>query len=162
MLLTAGLAAHAQQFALIDMEYILGNIPAYEQANKQLDDASKQWQAEVEKISEAAKTLYDNYQSKASSLSDAQRKTQEEAIIAKEKEAAQLRNKYFGQEGEMYKKQTELMQPIQDEIYEAVKVISEDRGYALVLDRASATSVIFASPAIDISDDVLTQLGYSN
>lgn len=90
-----------QKFALIDMEYILENIPAYERANEQLEQASRQWQSEVEKISEEAKTLYKNYQSQIASLSETQRGKKEEEIVAKEKSAAELRRKYFGPEGEL-------------------------------------------------------------
>ena len=84
----------------------------------------------------------------------------EEAIIAKEKEAAELRQRYFGPEGEMAKKQEALITPIQDKIYEIVKQISIQRNYDAVIDRASATSIIFASPRIDISQEVLSKLGY--
>jgi outer membrane protein len=122
LLFAVGMTASAQKFALIDMEYILKNIPAYERANEQLN----------------------------------------QAIVAKEKEAAELRRTYFGPEGELFKKRESLMQPIQDEIYNAVKEISEQKGYSVVVDRASATSIIFASPRIDISNEVLEKLGYSN
>lgn len=162
LLLVASATAQAQKFALIDMEYILKNIPAYEQANAELEQASKQWQAEIEKLAEEAKTLYKNYQSQSATLTDAQRGKKEEEIVAKEKSLAELRRTYFGPEGELYKLREELMQPIQDEIYEAVKQLALQRGYASVIDRASASSIIFASPDIDISDDVLAKLGYSN
>ena len=161
-LLAIGMTAQAQEYALIDMEYILKNIPAYERANQQLEQSSKLWQSEVEKISEEAKTLYKNYQSQIASLSEAERGKKEEEIVAKEKSAAELRRKYFGPEGELYKKRESLMQPIQDEIYEAVKEIATQRGYAMVVDRASASSIIFASPDIDISDAILAKLGYAN
>jgi outer membrane protein len=82
--------------------------------------------------------------------------------VAREKEATELRRKYFGPEGELVKKRESLMTPIQDEIYNAVKEISETKGYSLVIDRASGTSIIFASPRIDISNEVLSKLGYSN
>ena len=95
-------------------------------------------------------------------MSATQRNQKEEAIIAKEKETAELRKTYFGPEGEMVKKQEELLAPIQDQVYEAIKDLSIQRGYDAVIDRASATSVIFASPSIDISNDVLSKLGYSN
>ena len=85
----------------------------------------------------------------------------EEEIVKKEQEAADLKRQYFGPEGELYKKRQSLMQPIQDEIYNAVKEISEEQGYQVVVDRASAMSIIFASPKIDISDEVLAKLGYS-
>ena len=157
LLFAVGMTASAQKFALIDMEYILKNIPAYERANEQLNQVSKKWQSEVEKVAEEAKTLYKNYQSEAVFLSEEQKGKKEEAIVAKEKEAAELRRTYFGPEGELFKKRESLMQPIQDEIYNAVKEISEQKGYSVVVDRASATSIIFASPRIDISNEVLAK-----
>lgn len=161
MFLALGLNATAQKYALIDMEYIMSNIPAYERANEQLNQVSKKWQAEIEAINNQAKTLYKNYQNEAVFLSEAQKQEQEQAIVDKEKEAAELRKKYFGPEGELYKKRVSLIEPIQDEVYNAVKGIAQSKGYQLVLDRASDNGIIFASPTIDISNDVLTKLGYS-
>lgn len=162
LLFAVGMTASAQKFALIDTEYILKNIPAYQSANNELNQVSKQWQNEVEKVSQEAKTLFDNYQSSAKTLSEAQKTKKEEEIVAKEKSAAELRRKYFGPEGELFKKRESLMQPIQDEIYEVVKEIATEKGYAVVVDRASASSIIFASPSIDISNEILAKLGYSN
>ena len=152
---------NAQKFALVDMDYILKNIPAYERANEQLNQVSKKWQAEVDALTSEAQTLYKNYQSEAVFLSEEQKTKREEAVVAKEKEAAELKRKYFGPEGELYKKRESLMTPIQDEIYNAVKDISEQKGYSLILDRASDAGIIFASPKVDISNEVLTKLGYN-
>lgn len=154
------LSATAQKFALIDMEYILDKIPAYERANEQLNQLSKKWQAEVEALSQEAQTLYKNYQNEALFLSEEQKNKKEEEIVAKEKEASELKRQYFGPEGELYKKRESLMAPIQDEIYQAVKTISEAKGYSMVVDRASAGSMIYASPKIDISNEVLEKMGY--
>lgn len=162
LLFAFGMVANAQKFALIDMEYIFQNIPAYEHANEELEQLSQKWQNEVEASTRQAQALYKSYQEKVSSLSEAQKTKSEEEIIAKEKETAELRRKYFGQEGELFKRRESLMKPIQDDIYDAVKKISELKGYSLVVDRASATAVIFASPRIDISNEVLAQLGYTN
>ena len=155
-------ATYAQKFALIDMEYILENIPAYESANQQLEQASKQWQAEIEKAGQEAKNLYESYQATAKNMTETQRTQRENEIVEKEKSLAELRRKYFGPEGELYKKREALIGPIQDQIYNAVKEIATQRGYAVVTDRASASSIIFASPDIDISNEVLARLGYSN
>ena len=152
----------AQKFALIDMEYIMRNIPAYERAGEQLNQISKKWQAEVEALDNEAKTLYRNYQNEAVFLSEVQKKDREDKIVKKEKAAADLKKKYFGPEGELYKKRESLIAPIQEAVYNAVKELSEQRGYSLVLDRASDTGIIFGSPKIDISNDVLGRLGYSN
>lgn len=154
------MAANAQKFALIDMEYILKSIPAYERANEQLSQVSKRWQAEVEALNTEATTMYKNYQNEVVFLSQEQKQAKQDAIVQKEKEASELKKKYFGPEGELFKKRESLMSPIQDEIYNAVKEVSELRGYQLVLDRASDSGIIFASPKIDISNEVLQKLGY--
>ena len=154
------LSASAQKFALIDMEYILKNVPAYERANEQLNQVSKKWQAEVEALNTEASTMYKNYQNESVFLSQEQKKAKQEQIMNKEKAAADLKKKYFGPEGELFKKREALVSPIQEEIYNAVKEISELRGYSLVLDRSSDQGIIFGSPRIDISNEVLQKLGY--
>ena len=148
--------AHAQKFALIDMDYIFKNIPAYERANEQLT------QAEVDALNTEAQTLYKNYQNEVVFLSAEQKKAKQDAIMEKEKQASELKRKYFGPEGELFKKRTALMNPIQEEVYNAVKDIADLRGYQLVLDRASDAGIIFGSPKIDISNEVLQKLGYAN
>lgn len=158
----AALSMSAQKFALVDMEYILKNIPAYERANEQLTQVSKKWQAEVEALNTEASTMYKNYQNEVVFLSQEQKKARQEEIMKKEKSASELKRKYFGPEGELFKKRQSLMTPIQDEIYNAVKEISELRGYSLVVDRDSNSGIIFGSPKIDISNEVLQKLGYSN
>ena len=156
------ITAQAQKFALMDMEYVLKNIPAYERANEQLNQVSKKWQAEVEALNTQATTMYKNYQNEVVFLSKEQKAAKQEEIMLKEKEAADLKKKYFGPEGELFKKRESLMSPIQEEIYNVVKEISEQRGYSLVLDRASNSAIIFGSPKIDISNEILQKLGYAN
>jgi outer membrane protein len=156
------LSVSAQKFALVDMDYIFKNIPAYERANEQLNQVSKKWQAEVEALQVEAQTLYKNYQNEVVFLSQEQKKARQDAIVAKEQEAAELKKKYFGPQGELFKKRTALMAPIQEEIYNTIKDIADLRGYQLILDRASDAGIIFGSPKIDISNEVLSKLGYSN
>ncbi len=156
------IGASAQKFALLDMEYILKNVPAYERANEQLNQVSKKWQAEIEALNTEAGTMYKNYQNEVVFLSEEQKKERQEAIMAKEKEASELKRKYFGPDGELFKKRTALITPIQEEIYNTVKEISELRGYSLVIDRASDTGIIYGSPKVDISNEVLEKLGYAN
>ena len=154
------LGASAQKFALLDMDYILKSSPAYERANEQLNQMSKKWQAEVEALQTEAQTLYKNYQDNVVFLSNEQKKARQEEIVAKEKQAAELKKTYFGPEGELFKKRSALMAPIQEEIYNTVADIADQHGYQLVLDRASDSGIIFGSPKIDISDEVLQKLGY--
>lgn len=152
--------AIAQKFALIDMEYIMKNIPAYEMTNEQLGQLSQKWQNEVEAIQQEAQNMYKNFQSDLVFLSPEMKSKREEEIIQKEQEAQDLKREYFGPDGELYKRRESLMKPIQDEIYTTVKELSENNNYQLVLDRASGM-IIFASPKIDISNEVLVKLGYS-
>ena len=159
--LMATMAASAQKFALIDMDYILRNVPAYEMANEQLNQVSLRWEKEVNELSKEAETMYKNYQSDMVFLTDDQKKKREEEIVAKEKEVTDTRYKYFGPEGELYKKRQSLMKPIQEDVYNAVKAVAEEKGYQAIFDRASSQSIVFASPRIDVSTEVLSQLGYS-
>ncbi len=155
-------AASAQKFAMVDMEYIFKNVPAYEMANEQLNQLSQRWQKEVEAVGKEAETMYQNYLADKVFLTDEQIKKREEEIVAKEKAATELRYKYFGPEGELYQKRQTLLKPLQDDVYNAVKKVAEERGFQAIFDRASASDIVYASPRIDISNDVLAKLGYSN
>ena len=162
MAIACAVGAQAQKFALVDMEYILSRVPSYEMANEQLNQISMRWQKEVEALAREAETMYKNYQSDMVFLTDEQKKAREAEIVAKEKESVELRNKYFGPEGELYKKRQSLMKPIQDDVYNAIKKLAEERGYQTIFDRASSADIVFASPRIDVSNEVLDKLGYSN
>ena len=148
-------SANAQKFALVDMEYILKNIPAYEMANEQLNQVSLRWEKEVEDLAKEAETMYRNFQADMVFLTDEQKKAKEQEIVAKEKEVTDLKYKYFGPQGELFKKRESLIKPIQDDVYNAVKQVSEERGYQAIFDRASSQSIIFASPRIVVSNLVL-------
>ena len=154
-------SANAQKFALVDMEYILKNIPAYEMANEQLNQVSLRWENEVEDLAKEAETMYRNFQADMVFLTDEQKKAKEQEIVAKEKEVTDIKYKYFGPQGELFKKRESLIKPIQDDVYNAVKKVSEERGYQAIFDRASSQSIIFASPRIDVSNLVLEKLGYA-
>ena len=155
-------AASAQKFALVDMEYIFSNVPSYEMANEQLNQLSQRWQQEVEAVSKEAENMYNSYLADKVFLTDEQVKKREADIVAKEKSATELRYRYFGPEGELYQKRQTLLKPIQDEVYNAVKKVAEERGYQAIFDRASSSDIVYASPRIDISNEVLSKLGYSN
>lgn len=152
--------SYAQKFAMVDMQYILKNIPDYEMMNEQLESVAKKWQQEVQKLEKEADALYKKYQSDLVFLSNDQKKKREEEIVKTEQAASELQTKYFGPEGELYKKRTDMMKPIQDEIWQAIKEIAQRNNLQLVLDRSSS-GIVFANPSIDISDQVLGRLGYA-
>ena len=157
----AAFGASAQKFALVNMDYVLRNLPDYEMANEQLNQVSQRWEKEIVALQKEAETMYKNYQADIVFRTQEQQNKRAEEVAAKEKEVAELRSKYFGPEGELYKKRQSLMKPIQENIYNAVKAVSEERKYQVIFDRASSQSIIFASPTIDVSNEVLAKLGFS-
>ena len=161
MAVVAVFCAKAQKFALVDMEYILKNVPQYEMANEQLSQLSQRWQKEVEAKGKEAENLYQSYLNDKVFLTEEQVKKREQEVVAKEKEATELRYKYFGPEGELYQKRQTLLKPVQDDVYNAIKKLAQERGFQAIFDRASASDIIFASPAIDVSNDVLAKMGYA-
>jgi outer membrane protein len=154
-------AGNAQKFAMVDMEYIMKNIPSYETANDQLNQISKKWQSDIDAQMQEVQKMYKNYQTELVFLSDEMKTKREEEIVAKEKAVQELKRSYFGPEGELFKKRQSLMKPIQDEVYTAIQEISKDKDLQLVFDKSSSMSIIFTSPKLDISDTVLQKLGYS-
>jgi outer membrane protein len=158
MLMSVGIA-QAQKFAFVDSEYILKRIPAYEAAQEQLNQSSKTWQQEVEAAFQAVSTLYKNYQTENVFLSAEMKTKRENEIVEKEKAAKVLQQKYFGPEGELFKKREALIKPIQDDVYSAISAISTEKGYSAVFDKASNVGILFSDPKIDISDEVLKQMG---
>ncbi|MCU4154907.1 OmpH family outer membrane protein [Carboxylicivirga sp. A043] len=161
-LLFIGQMVFAQKYAFVDSEYILRNVPAYEAANEQLTQLSTKWQAEVEQRFDEIAQLYKNYQAENVFLSNEMKIKRENEIIEKEKQAKQLQQNYFGQEGELFKRREALIKPIQDEIYNAIVDISSENNIAAVFDKASGMGIMYVDTKYDISDDVLIELGYKS
>lgn len=159
MLAIFSMVASAQNFALVDMEYVLNNISNYTQANEQLSQVSKKVQEQIDVVNKEAANLYKDYQRDIAILTLDQKKKRQDAIMEKEKKVADLKMKYFGPQGELAKKREKMITPIQEAVYAAIKLISEKRGYSMVIDRSSQTAgIIYGSPTIDISNEVLLVL----
>lgn len=151
--------AQKVQVAYVDMAYILKNLPQYETANEQLTLVSRRWQKEVDALMQEVKVLTSNYQTEQIFLSEEMKKQREEEILNKEKEALELKRKYFGKDGELFKKRESLIKPIQDEIYTAIQEIAQEKKYDIVKDRSADPSLVYMSNKLDISDQVLQKLG---
>ena len=160
ILMTATTISTAQKFAFIDTQYILDNIPEYKAAQQQLDQISINWQKEIETKYAAIDKLYKDYQAEQILLTDDMKKRREAEITDKEKEVKELQKQRFGYNGELFKKKQELVKPIQDKIYNAVKKIATDQNYAIIFDKSSDLTILFANAKYDKSDDVLSSLGY--
>ena len=148
-----------EKMAYVDMQYILKNLPQYETANEQLNMISRRWQKDIETAQQEAQILATNYQTEQIFLSAEMKQRREEEILAKEQEVLELKRKYFGQDGEWYKKRESLLKPIQDEIYTAIQEIANEKRYDVVKDRSAEPSLIYMSSKLDISDQVLEKLG---
>jgi len=163
LLIAAGFSTtYAQKFAFVDTEYILNNIPAYKAAQDQLDKYSSDLQKEVEAKYAEIDDMYKKYQAEKVLLSDDMKTKRENEIVNKEKEVKDLQKKYFGDNGDIFKKREELIKPIQDEIYNAVKEIAAEGGYAAIFDTSAGATILFSDPKYDKSDQVLQKLGYKN
>ncbi len=161
LLLFVGLAV-AQKFAFVDSDYILQNIPSYNAAQTELDKVSETWEGEVAVEYTEIETMYKTYQSERVLLTDAMKKQREDEILARERQVKELQAKYFGPDGDLSKKRLELVKPIQDAIYKAVKELSAEGSYAVIFDTASGASILYSNPRYDLSDEILEKLGYKN
>ena len=147
-----------QKFAYVDSDYILNNIPEYGDAQEELNAMSTRWENEIKAIYDRVSEMYRKYQTEMVLLSEDQKHAREQEIINKEQEAKNLQMQYFGSEGQLYQKRTELVQPIQEKIYTAITEVAQTKGYTFIFDIASGTSILYASDKVDVSDDVLDQL----
>jgi outer membrane protein len=153
---------YAQKYAYVDTEYIMNNIPSYETAQDQLNEFAEQWKAEVDKMKESVDKMYQDYQAERVLLTEELRIKREEEIVQKERELRELQQKYFGREGMLFKKREELIKPIQDDIYNAIKEIAREGSYAVIFDTANSLNMLYTDPRYDRSDDVLRKLGFKN
>lgn len=154
--------AFSQKYAYVDTEYILNNIPVYESAKTQLEDLTKEWKKEIDSKKATIDQMYQNYQSERILLTEELRAKREDEIMKKEQELKQLQQKYFGESGMLYKKREELIKPIQDDIYNAIKEIATEGNYAVIFDTANNLNMLYTDPRHDKSDEVLRKLGYKN
>jgi outer membrane protein len=151
--------AQSQKYAYVDTQYILDNIPEFQDAQDELDEISKNWQKEIETSYDQVSEMYQKYQAESVLLPDDIKHKREEEIVKKEKEVKDLQRKYFGSEGELYKKRQELVQPIQEKVYNAIESIAATSNYSFVFDKAGGMTLLYGNPKYDISDDVLDEVG---
>ncbi len=161
VLLISGFAS-AQKYGFIDSEYILSNIPAYTAAQDQLNQISAQYQKELETMHAEIEQMYKDFQAESVLLSEDMKRKREDVIMSKEKEYKELQRKYFGPNGDLFKKRQGLIKPIQDDIFNAIQTLAGDGSYAIIFDKAGGTTLFYTNPKFDLSDQVLQKLGYKN
>lgn len=160
-IIATSLTANAQRFAYVNTDYILKNIPEYATAQDEIDKITTEWRAEVDKKQKEIDELYRNFQNEQYLLTEEQKKGKIAEIEGKEKAIKDYQKTKFGYDGELFQKRQELVKPIQDKVYEAIEKFAKERGYDFVFDKASSTTILFANPENDKSDDIIKKLGYT-
>lgn len=148
-----------QKIAYIDTEYILQNIPEYSDAQEEINQMSANWAKELKKLQNKIDQMVREYQTESVLLSDDMKTKKETAIAEKEQELSNLQMQYFGPEGELFSKKVELIQPIQEKVYNAIQQVAQVKNYAFVLDKAAGNTILYCNEKFDISDDVLDEIG---
>jgi outer membrane protein len=151
--------ANAQSYAFIDSDYILKNVPEYTEAKEKLDKIAERWTKEIEDRYAVVKTKKDNYQREEVLLPKEEKEKRKQEIEKLEKEAVELQTMHFGSNGDYFQKRQELIKPIQDRIFTAMKKLAKKEGYSFVFDKANQSNLIYADKEYDISDDVLEEMG---
>ena len=151
---------NAQKFAYVDSQFILEHIPEYKQAKQELDNISYQWQEEIENAYQDIDKLYRAYQTDKVLLTDKMKQDREDEIIQKEKDVKELQQQRFGTDGDLYKKQQELIRPIQNLIYDAIQEYAEQGRYGVIFDKSSDLLMLYADENLDKSEKILDYLGY--
>ena len=156
------IGVNAQRFAYVDTEYILEQMPEYGAAQKQIDVLSEQWADEIHKMRAEVDKLYRQLQVEEVLLTAEMIEEKKVVIKKKETEVSTLQQKRFGYQGDLFKKQQELIKPVQDKVYQAIQTVARNRSYDFILDRAAGEglSILFVNPKYDKSDDVLKEMGY--
>jgi outer membrane protein len=148
------------KFAYVDSDYILENIPEYAAAQDKLDELSVEWQKDIEAKFKEVDSLYKKFETESVLLPEDIKTKREADIVAKEKEAKALQKQRFGKEGDLFKKRTELIKPIQDKVYNAIEELATEGSYGIIFDKSGSLTMLYTNPKLDKSDDVLAKLGY--
>ena len=159
LLLTFSVVSVAQKFGYVDPKYILSHVPEYQEAQKQINSLSNQWQKEIEAKYETIEKLEKAFQAEKILLTEDMRKKREEEIEEKRKEAKELQKTKFGVDGELFQKREELIKPIQDAIYTAIQEVASQSALMVVFDKANHSNILYSNPKHDISDKVLKKMG---
>ncbi|MBI3142488.1 MAG: OmpH family outer membrane protein [Bacteroidetes bacterium] len=152
-------SAHAQKFAYVDTEYILGQIPEYRAAQEKLADMAKEWENQIVAYKQEIDKMFRDYRAERHLLSEAVKKEREEAIFAKEKQLDEYKKAKFGPGGELDKKREELIKPIQDKVFDAIQELAKDNALDFVFDKAGSVTMLFTNSKFDRSDEVLDYMG---
>ncbi len=151
--------ANAQTYAFIDSDYILKNVPEYVEAKERLDKMAERWTKEIEERYEAIKTKKASYDREEVLLPKEEKEKRKAEIEKLEKDAIDLQTQHFGSDGDYFQKRQELVKPIQDRVFTAMKKVAKREGYSFVFDKSNQSNLVYAEKEFDMSDSVLEEMG---
>jgi len=158
-LIISAQVAVAQKFAYVDSKFILSHMPEYVAAQKQINELSADWQAQVEQKYTAIEQLEKSFQAEKILLTEEMKKKREADINERIEDAKEFQKSKFGVDGELFKKREELVAPIQEQIFQAIEDIASQSQYMVVFDKANHSNMLYTNPKHDISDKVLKKMG---
>ena len=158
LLLTSSISFAQLKIGYIDSDAIMDNLPDVQDARQKLDASIQEWQTELNKLEADWKAKYDDYEKRKLIMTDQTRSETEAALVQLETQIAQYREKKFGTNGELFLKQDELMKPVQNKIFVALKEIAEEDDYDFVFDRSGDIMILFAKEQYDLTAQVLEKL----
>jgi outer membrane protein len=154
------LSSYAQKIAFVNTDKILEKIPEYQSAQEKLDALAIQYQKEIEEKQASINKLNASFQADKILLSKSMRTKRQDQINKAEFELSELRKKYFGPNGELFKERQKMVKPIQDKVYKAIQEMAEAGRFSFVLDSSSEIAVLYYNNKYDKTDIVLKNLGY--
>ena len=157
--LLTSVSVDAQKIAVVDINAVLQELPEYVSAQQELDKIAAEWNQEIAGEYDKIKSLYNKYQAEQVLLSDEVKAQREEEIMQKEKMVREMQKRKFGAEGELFLKRREIVNPIQEKVFDAIETFALDRGYDLVLDKAGSAGVLFVGDDFDKTDLIKRRLG---
>lgn len=161
LLILIGFGATAQKprnIGFVDMEYILENVPEYQQASNQLDQRVGEWQKEIEQKRKEINEMKSNLQNERALLTPELIEEREEEIAYQQEQATNYEQKRFGPKGDYLIQKKQLIKPIQDQVFTAVQEIAETRDFDFIFDRNAESGMLFAKKRFDLSDQVLRSI----
>ena len=151
--------AQAQRIAVVDLQAVLEGLELYQQSQAELDRVAEAWRQEIAQEYDKIKGMYNRYQAEQVLLSDDARREREEAIVDAETKVREMQKNRFGPEGELFQRRAELVQPIQDKVYEAMQAYADQRGYDLIFDKGSSAGLLFSKPSFDKTEELRAAIG---
>jgi len=157
-MLTISTASDAQRIAVVDITEVLNSMEEYTAAQTELDATAEKWRQEISGQQEKITGLYNAYQAEQVLLSDDAKLKKENEIIELEKKVRDLQRKRFGPDGDLFRKQQDLVAPIQQTVYNTIEDYASERGYDFIFDKGGSTGILFANPRMDKTNDIINRI----